>query len=140
MSQRITPQITEYTYKQGDIVAYSLSVPEGKLEGTGRIVGVATNPLPILGAIFMVEDPENFPNSVYPYTTIPMQESALEYLYHVEDEYLIITTSYGDEINRFGNNYKAAKEALKSWQEITPKVWCATARIMNHNNVEKELN
>jgi hypothetical protein len=113
MSDKITPSIIEYTYKQGDIVAYSLTTPEGNLEGTGRIVGVATNPLPIMGSIYMVFDPENFPNKIYQYTTIPMQESALELIGHTDEEYLLISnwpdSREETRIYNFGNDYKKAK-------------------------------
>jgi hypothetical protein len=136
MSQQVTPHITPYTYQQGDIVKYSLTIPGGKLEGTGRIVGVATNPLPIMGAIFMVEDPENFPNSVYPYTTIPMQESALEYLCHIDDEYLLISSYDGVlyenvQTTSYGTDYKAAKAQL---EELSGDGGAhQTVRILNHS-------
>ena len=116
-SEKVMPQIIDYTYKQGDIVAYSLTVPEGVLEGTGRIVGVATTHLPILGSIYMVFDAENFPNSIYPYTTIPMQESALELIGHVDEQYLLISngslrTGEDTYVDNFKSDYKAAKKAF----------------------------
>jgi len=135
MQERIMPQIIEYTYRQGDIVAYSLTIPEGRLEGTGRIVGVATAHLPIMGSIYMVEDPENFPNNVYHFSTIPMQESALELIGHVPDEYLLISewpdTGPGAiDIQSFGKDYKAAKKALMA-QEVDTSCSHRTVRVLN---------
>src|ERR1039457_391807 len=128
MQEKVMPHVAEYIYKEGDIVKYELLIPGNNLKGTGRIVGVATTWQPVMGCIYMVFDPENFPNNVYPYTTIPMKESALEYLYHVDDEYLLISESVPSYlcpisfesvetaakglsptvIQSFGNNYKAA--------------------------------
>lgn len=132
----------EYTYKQGDIVEYILSVPEGVFKGTGRIVGVATNPLPEIGAIFMVEDPEKFPNSIYPYTTIPMQEVCLRYLYHVDDEYIVYIIegdSYGLEVQRYGNNYQAAKSELEFHRLNSPNHTYVTARVLNHSIIKEKV-
>ena len=114
MQDQVMPKIIDYTYKQGDIVIYSLRVPEGVLEGTGRIVGVATTHLPIMGSIYMVFDPENFPNHVYQYTTIPMQESALELIGHSDEQYLLIThwKDIERDIDNFGYDYKTAKKAF----------------------------
>ena len=137
MSDNIIPKITEYTYKQGDIVKYSLNIPGGKLEGTGRIVGVATAWQPIIGCIYMIFNPEEFPNKVYPYSTIPMPESALEYLYNIPDKYFLIAKSEDvfelDEVTDFDNDYKALKYALNNISNNN-KVTYYTAQILNQNN------
>jgi len=130
----------KYAYKQGDIVAYSLNTPVGCLEGTGRIVGVAVNHIPIMGCIYMVEDPENFPNSVYQYTIIPMQESALEFLYHIPEEYIVCILegdAYGYEVEHFGNDYKAAKAELEFHRLNSPNHVYATARILNQSKIKE---
>jgi hypothetical protein len=133
----------EYNYNQGDIVAYSLDTPVGALEGTGRIVGVAVNHIPIMGCIYMVEDPENFPNSVYPYTTIPMQESALEFLYHLDDEYHVTTwfpkrwpqTAEIGDVTNCGNDYKAAKKLLLERSKNSEAIH-QTVRVLITSNAE----
>jgi hypothetical protein len=43
----------EYTYKQGDLVKFDCS--NTSISGEGMICGVALNPQPVIGAIYIVE-------------------------------------------------------------------------------------
>lgn len=49
--------------KQGQKVHYDYGV-----KGTGKIVGVATNGVPLVGKTYIIEPDESFNNEVYPYT------------------------------------------------------------------------
>ena len=157
MSENVIPRVAQYNYKEGDIVKYELLIPGHNIKGTGRIVGVATSWQPGMGCIYMVYDAENFPNNVYPYTTIPMQESALEYLYHIENEFLLISESVNyicpisfesvetsKELNQikvesFGNNYKAAKKALVVETRRNKSMVHKTVCVLNQIPSEKDL-
>ena len=119
----------EYTLKQGDFVRYSIVNQKNQvLKGTGTIVGIAANPTSFSDTIYMVKDPEVFPNTIYPYTTVPMYECNLEKIGHLEDEYIYIDKE-GENvtITSYGQDYHAAKARL-----LANKNGRIT-KVMNHN-------
>lgn len=74
--------MTNYTLKQGDKVSFYIQSTEKSLEGTGTIVGCATQPLPIMGSMWIVQvDPNGpVPNDEYPFNTISLPEVHLTLL------------------------------------------------------------
>lgn len=121
----------EYTFKQGDIVLYSIVNSKNQvLRGTGIVVGIAANPSSVMDTIYMVEDPECFPNVTYQYTTVPMHESSLKKVGHIDEEYLYVSTNaqHGLTITSYKNNYRKAKERL-----LQEDGHGHIARVMNHN-------
>ena len=50
--------------KQGQKVHYDCS----GVKGTGKIVGIASNGVPLVGKTYIIEPDEPFNNEVYPYT------------------------------------------------------------------------
>ena len=46
----------------------------GVVKGTGKIVGVATNSLPVIGRTYIVEPDQPIKNETYNYSHIAMQE------------------------------------------------------------------
>jgi hypothetical protein len=49
----------------------------GAIKGTGKIVGVATNSMPIIGCVYLVDVYTSdvvIPNHTYPFGVIPMAE------------------------------------------------------------------
>lgn len=58
-------------YKQNEDVCYTLSGTTGR----GKVVGLATVNLPVLGPTYIVEDTSgNFPSEEYPFTHIVCPE------------------------------------------------------------------
>ncbi len=66
-----------FSYKQGQFVKFAMG-GENLPRGEGKIVGVSTTELPIIGCIYMVEVTDgSFPSDVYPFTTISVLECQL---------------------------------------------------------------
>ena len=60
-------------FKNGQIVQYALNANAADekmiVKGKGKIVGIATVDLPVIGMTYIVEDLSgNFPSEVYPYS------------------------------------------------------------------------
>lgn len=68
-----------YDHKQGSKVHYIVA----GYSGIGRVCGVATTPVPVIGVTYIIEDMSgNFPNETYPYTHFPCFSLHI----HVADE------------------------------------------------------
>lgn len=62
-------------YAANEIVEYDLDM----VKGTGKIVGIATSELPVIGYTYIVEDLSgNFPSKLYPYTHLAVPGSLLK--------------------------------------------------------------
>lgn len=52
-------------YALNEIVEYDLDT----IKGMGKVVGIATSELPVIGRTYIIEDISgNFPSKLYPYT------------------------------------------------------------------------
>lgn len=61
----------KYAFKQGDIVDFTTGIVTGR----GKICGISSNELPVIGTTYVVEVIEsNIDKDVYPFTHIPVFE------------------------------------------------------------------
>jgi len=67
-------------YSQDQRVAFN----NGVVKGTGKVVGVALNDQPLIGATFIIEPDEPITNSAYPYTHFVCAELHLKEAIDVE--------------------------------------------------------
>jgi len=68
-----------YTFKNDEVVKYSIKYNGSSENGVGRVVGVATIPMPILNTGYIIESIDGkFPNADYPWKCIVVYEAYLE--------------------------------------------------------------
>ncbi len=63
-----------YKFKQDDMVDFTA----GSIHGTGRVCGVANNPLPILGTTYIIEIVKTDASISYDYTHMPCFEANMQ--------------------------------------------------------------
>lgn len=61
--------------KQGTRIKYNIN---NELKGTGKIVGVAHNDLPIIGVTYIIEPDTPIKNEVYDYSHFVLPENQFE--------------------------------------------------------------
>ncbi len=81
-----------------------ISFDNGVIKGTGKIVGVALNEQPLIGATYIIEPDQSVESSSYPYTHFVCVELHLKDLI-IEDEKAYVSTDRKDSPHHYDNRH-----------------------------------